>query len=284
MDYKIQNAMLWHLTDSADWQQVEFYPTPNKGGKIVPKFLVIHFTAGSSDARATAQYFQKPNAKASAHLTLDLDGTYVQNVEFDVKAWHAGKSQWAGSRGLNNNSIGIEVVNPGPLTITNNGEFKTWWGKTMKSDDIVVAPHQNNPNGPEYGWIPFTEHQVNALIGVGQELMREYRLLECVVHDMISPGRKFDPGPCMSHRVYEFINNDVNDNAGDYEWQVNVANTLNGRGGPGTSYPVMKELNSGEFVDVLERNGLWWFVDTSDGKDVWVHSKFLKMVKVDNDS
>ena len=34
MDYKIQNAMLWHLTDSADWQQVEFYPTPNKGGKI----------------------------------------------------------------------------------------------------------------------------------------------------------------------------------------------------------------------------------------------------------
>ena len=46
----------------------------------------------------------------------------------------------------------------------------------------------------------------------------------------------------------------------------------------------MKELNSGEFVDVLERNGLWWFVDTSDGKDVWVHSKFLKMVKVDNDS
>lgn len=276
MEYRIQNSYLWTLTPSNDWQQVEFYPTDNKGGEIKPKFLVIHYTAGAVDARGTAQYFQKPQAKSSAHLMLDKDGTFIQGVEFHRKAWHAGKSHWAGYNNLNNHSIGIEVCNPGLLTKTASGDFKTWWGATINDATIIEAPHPNDPNGPVYGWVPFTPQQVSALINVGQLLMKEYKLQECVGHDMIAPGRKTDPGPCMDTRVYDQINRSRADSANDWEWYVaNVNDYLNGRAGPGTNYDVVLTLPKGEVVEVIKRQGIWWFVENETGQEIWVHSKFL---------
>ena len=276
MTHAIKNAFLYKLTPNNDWQQVEFFPTPNQGGEIDPRFLVIHYTAGAADARATAQYFQKPEAKTSAHLNLDLDGSWTQCVEFNKKAWHAGKSQWAGFNNLNSHSIGIEVINPGPLTMSANGGFQTWWGKTITDPNIITAPHQNDPNGPVYGWIPFTEAQVNALIEVGQLLMQEFGLQECVGHDMISPGRKTDPGPCMNHRVYDHINTHAAGTQGAWTWYVaNVNNSLNGRSGPGGNYDVVKQLPKGTELDIIQRQGIWWFVETDIGEQMWVHSKFL---------
>ena len=106
MEYRVQGGYIYALTPSNNWQQVEFYPSPNIGGDITPRFLVIHYTAGAVDARGTAQYFQKPEAKTSAHLMLDKDGTLIQGVEFHKKAWHAGKSSYAGVDSFNNHSIG----------------------------------------------------------------------------------------------------------------------------------------------------------------------------------
>lgn len=275
MAYTIKDGLLFQSSGNS-WEQVEFFPSPNTSGKINPKFLVIHFTAGAQDAVGTARYFQKPEAKTSAHLMLDEDGTFVQGVEFETKAWHAGRSQWSGISGLNSHSIGIEVCNPGPLTKTAAGGYKTWWGKDVNAKHVVEGPHPNDPQGPVYGWVPFTQAQVSALIEVGQLLMKEYNLYECVGHDMIAPGRKSDPGLCMDHRVYDMINDTRSDTEYNYEWYVEkVDDYLNGRAGPGTSYNIEKQLPKGTVVDVLKREGLWWFVDTPDGKDVWVHSKFL---------
>lgn len=276
MSYNVKNALLYTLNNANDWQQVEFFPTENRGDSIEPRFLVIHYTAGAVDARGTAQYFQKPEAKTSAHLCLDTDGTYVQSVEFNIKAWHAGKSQWAGFNGLNSNSIGIEVINPGPLNISRNGTYTTWWGKTIDDPKIIEAPHQNDPNGPVYGWLPFTPEQNSALISLGQVLMQEYGLQECVGHDMISPGRKTDPGPCMNYRVYDQINAFAAGEKGNWEWYVaNVNTSLNGRSGPGSQYSVVEELPKGTNLEVLSRQGIWWNVETDLGQQLWVHSKFL---------
>jgi N-acetylmuramoyl-L-alanine amidase len=283
MNYRIQTSYLYKLTPSNDWQQIEFYPTDNKGSQIDPKFLVIHYTAGSLDARGTAQYFQKPEAKTSAHLILDKDGTMVQCVEFHRKAWHAGKSHWAGYDNLNNYSIGIEVVNPGPLTKNVSGQYKTWWGATVDDSNIIESTHPNDPNGPIYGWVPFTPQQVSTLISVGQSLMREYGLQEGVGHDMIAPGRKTDPGPCMDHRVYDQINSVRADSVNDWEWFVEkVDDYLNGRSGPGTNYEVVAHLPKNSILEVLNRQGVWWFVENSQGLQLWVHSKFLGMRKVNH--
>jgi N-acetylmuramoyl-L-alanine amidase len=280
--YNIQNDVLWQSNSTGNWDQIEFFPTPNKSGTITPKYLIIHYTAGAAGARATAQYFQKPEAKTSAHLNLDVDGTWAQNVEFNVKAWHAGKSSWAGDKNLNDCSIGIEVCNPGPLTITRNG-YQTWWGATIDNPKIIEAPHQNDPNGPVYGWVPFTEAQVEALIEVGQLLMQEYGLQEALGHDMISPGRKTDPGPCMNYRVYDKINAYAAGTQGNWEWYVaNVQNFLNMRSGPGGENSVVAQLPKDSALEILSRQGIWWNVETDEGQQGWVHSKFLGTRRVND--
>ena len=51
--------------------------------------------------------------------------------------------------------------------------------------------------------------------------MTHYGLEECVGHDMISPGRKRDPGPCMnSQRVYDQINAAMDNPNTRWEWYV----------------------------------------------------------------
>lgn len=273
MAFSIKNH---RLVDSDD--PVEYIPSPNVGGKIEPKFLVIHFTAGASDARATAKYFSSKSAKTSAHLTIDKDGEAVQSVPFNVKAWHAGKSQWGGYSNLNEHSIGIEVVNPGPLDITSSG-YVTWWGERIAQGvPVIEAPHPNNPRGKVYGWIPFTAEQNQALVDIGTTLMMKYGMIESVGHDMIAPLRKQDPGPCMNYRIYDRINS-----AGvvsDYTWTVgNVNNSLNGRAGPGTTYDVLSQLPLGTTVDIVRREGEWWMVETEMGEQVWVHSKFMVLTE-----
>jgi N-acetylmuramoyl-L-alanine amidase len=281
--YNIQNDLLYSATSSNKLEQVPFYPTPNVGGKITPRFLVIHFTAGAANAVQTAKYFQKPAAKTSAHLILDKDGTWTQNVELSVKAWQAGRSSWAGVKNLNSHSIGIEVCNPGPLTITQGG-YKTWWGTKINDPDIIEAPHPNAPNGEVFGWQSFTEAQVNGLIEVGQLIMTHYGLEECVGHDMIAPGRKRDPGPCMNYRVYEQINAAMDNTNNHWEWYVaNVKTSLNGRGGPGTNYDIVAELPKGTAIEeILAKEGVWWFIELEEGQQLWLHSKFLGKRKVDN--
>lgn len=284
--YKIDSGLVFE-NKSGKWEQVAFYPTPNQGGQIKPKYFVIHFTAGRLDAHGTAQYFQKPEAKASAHLNLSEDGTLTQNVSLEKKAWHAGKSSWGGVSNLNDHSIGIEVCNPGPLEKTSGG-WKAWFGKIYNNPDIIEAPHPNKPNGPVYGWIPFTEQQIEVLLNLGRVIVDEYDILETVGHDMISPGRKTDPGPCMSTNIYRLLNETSRDNVdvsdkNKWDWYVSPdVSSLNGRAGPGTTYETIVELQPGQMLDeVLDRKGVWWEVETEDGKIVWVHSKFLRTQKLD---
>ena len=125
------------------------------------------------------------------------------------------------------------------------------------------------------------------LIGLGKVIMEEYDIIEAVGHDMIAPGRKTDPGPCMSNNVYRILNESNRDDreheaSKDWEWYVGDVSSLNGRGGPGTSYPVLASLEGGtEIEEVMDRRGVWWEVETANGLVVWVHSKFLKTRKFD---
>src|SRR3546814_18134136 len=54
-----------------------------------------------------------PAARVSSHYVGEEDGTVYRLVPEDRRAWHAGVSYWQGRRGLNDVSIGTEIVNPG---------------------------------------------------------------------------------------------------------------------------------------------------------------------------
>ncbi|MDN5897427.1 MAG: 1,6-anhydro-N-acetylmuramyl-L-alanine amidase AmpD [Psychrobacter sp.] len=55
-------------------------------------------------------YFQTiQGAEVSAHLLIERDGNITQFVNFDERAWHAGRSSYLGRRECNDYSIGIEL-------------------------------------------------------------------------------------------------------------------------------------------------------------------------------
>jgi LysM repeat protein len=72
--------------------------------------ITIHSTANST-LRGVIDWFNNPNAQVSAHYTIDKDGTIVQHVRDQDRAWHAGQSIWKGRASCNDYCLGIELVN-----------------------------------------------------------------------------------------------------------------------------------------------------------------------------
>jgi AmpD protein len=106
--------------------------------------------------------------RVSAHLLIRRDGTVLQYVPFDRKAWHAGKSVFEGREECNEFSIGIELEG---------------------ADDQ-----------------PFADLQYEQLQLITRLLMRHYpavTLDRIAGHSDIAPGRKTDPGPYFDWARYK---------------------------------------------------------------------------------
>lgn len=171
-----------------------FVESQDVGALIQPDVIVLHYTV-LHPLDAVIRAFRSPDIDASAHLVLDTDGTWTQMVPFDRAAWHAGKSSWRGMPGLNNWSIGIEIVNPGPVFVD---------GESVRdvNDRPWDGPFVECPVPPGYPakwthWALYTEEQLRALEDVCRALVRRYHLREILGHSDVSPGRKFDPGPAL---------------------------------------------------------------------------------------
>lgn len=88
--------------------------TANWDGLIISvDYLVIHYTA--ADLKDTLDIFMNPELCVSSHLVIDTDGEIYELVDCldgqSCRGWHAGVSEWNGVQGLNDCSIGIELVN-----------------------------------------------------------------------------------------------------------------------------------------------------------------------------
>ena len=78
------------------------------------RFIVLHYTAGGSGG-GSRDYMMKSSQEkgggggkktfASAHVVVDRDGSTWQIAPFNLKARHAGKSKWKGSKHTLNTSM-----------------------------------------------------------------------------------------------------------------------------------------------------------------------------------
>lgn len=100
--------------------------------------------------------------KVSAHFLVRRDGSLVQYVSTDKRAWHAGVSRFAGRERCNDFSIGIEV----------------------EGTDTE----------------PYDDRQYVVLARLSKMLQHRYPLVAVRGHDDIAPGRKTDPGPAFEWR------------------------------------------------------------------------------------
>lgn len=97
--------------------------------------------------------------KVSAHVLIDRDGRLMQYVPFQLRAWHAGVSNYQGRERCNDFSIGIE----------------------LEGCETVV----------------YTDAQYQSLSDLIRQLLAHYPKLSArhiVGHSDIAPGRKTDPG------------------------------------------------------------------------------------------
>ncbi|MEQ3692291.1 MAG: 1,6-anhydro-N-acetylmuramyl-L-alanine amidase AmpD [Thalassolituus sp.] len=105
--------------------------------------------------------------KVSSHLLIERDGTVIQFVNFNDRAWHAGASEFCGRDNCNDYSIGIELEG---------------------TDDT-----------------PYTAEQYHVLADITASLLKEYPALtedRITGHNNIAPGRKTDPGPAFDWLRY----------------------------------------------------------------------------------
>lgn len=273
MGYRVQN----HWLEGSGDDRVVRHDSPNHGGEITPEFLVIHFTAGRS-AKSSVSWLSDPASKVSAHLVIGRDGSVTQLVAFNRRAWHAGRSQWAGRSDLNSCSIGVELDNKGKLHRVGN-QWRSWFGEVVPDDEVAEAIQKDEH--VRSGWHTYSAEQLEALRKVGAALATEYRLSDVMGHEDIAPGRKNDPGPLFP--MDSFRASVLGREEGTIPVYI-CTTTLNLRDQPSSSGNkiVPEGLPDGtELRDLGEHVGSWWRVlvlSTLNGDndlEGWVHSKYL---------
>ena len=139
-------------------------PSPNQDarpGDAPIDHLVLHYTGMVSAAAALSRLCDAAS-RVSSHYLIDEDGMVYVLVDEASRAWHAGVSYWRGVTGLNDRSIGIEIVNP----------------------------------GHEHGYRAFPEAQLAAVATLSRAILGRHRIpgRNVVAHSDIAPDRKQDPG------------------------------------------------------------------------------------------
>jgi len=136
------------------------YPSPNfdQRSRSIDT-VVIHYT-DMLTPQAALERLSDPEARVSAHYLISERGEVFQLVQDKDRAWHAGVSSWKGVERLNDNSLGIELANPG---------------------------HSN-----EYQ--PFPHEQMTALMELCHALTERHQITYILGHSDIAPMRKKDPG------------------------------------------------------------------------------------------
>lgn len=264
---------------------VKHVSTKKTSGKMVPKMLVLHYTAGTSFEGDLA-ILSTASAKVSCHLVIGPNGEVGQVGDFKDALWHAGVSNWKGYSGLNQHSIGIEVTSPGWLTSKGSGTAATWSGKIIKDNDPWPFIHARHKNPKENAtlWAGFTEKQIDAVLEIGALLMDHYGLKEAVGHDQIAPLRKIDPGPCCPQSVFARFNGNAED-----EQEIERPDLPGGTAMKVTGVAPEKlafrsspngtkrgELSENQIVEQIAVDGKWTNVRTPAGYVGWVWSSYLQ--------
>jgi len=90
-----------------------FIPSPNYNERPPDETvdcIVLHAT-GEDTKRGVVEAFLDPHEHKSAHFIVSRDGSVLQMVPVELRAWHAGNSELGGVNEVNDYSIGIGMVN-----------------------------------------------------------------------------------------------------------------------------------------------------------------------------
>jgi N-acetylmuramoyl-L-alanine amidase len=125
------------------------------------KFIIFHYTGMRKESHAINR-LTNIQSEVSCHYLIKNNGEIVTMVPDLYIAWHAGKSFWGKHKSLNQNSIGIEITNP----------------------------------GHEFNYKKFSKKQIYSLLKLSKFLIKKYKInpKNILGHSDVAPDRKKDPG------------------------------------------------------------------------------------------
>ena len=125
------------------------------------QFIIFHYTGMKKESEAINR-LTNIQSEVSSHYFIKNNGEIIKLVPDLYIAWHAGKSCWKNHKSLNQNSIGIEITNP----------------------------------GHDHGYKKFTQKQITSLLKLSRFLIKKYKInpRNILGHSDIAVLRKKDPG------------------------------------------------------------------------------------------
>jgi len=125
------------------------------------KFIIFHYTGMKSESNALKK-MTDIESEVSSHYLIKNNGEIIKLVPDLYIAWHAGKSLWKNYKSLNQNSIGIEITNP----------------------------------GHKHGYKKFKKKQITSILKLSKFLIKKYKISpkNFLGHSDIAVLRKKDPG------------------------------------------------------------------------------------------
>lgn len=130
--------------------------SPNQGGRIRPKFIVIHHSSGNFEG--TLSWILQRKSRVSYHYLINpANGDRVQMVWDTKRAWGAGRSKWGKFNGMNAHAVQI------------------------------AFDRDTNTRTP-------ADHEIDSCAHKCVYLMEKFGLTSDAIltHEMIAPGRKND--------------------------------------------------------------------------------------------
>lgn len=182
------------------YSKAKLVPSPNKGGPIKPRLIVVHDTAGALAAAGSISWLCNPQSQASAHFVVSREGQVTQLISCNLKAWHAGKSEYLGVKNVNDFSIGIEFVNPGHMEPSGAASARAGFGtvfdrKKYSIEQLGPQDFRGTTSHPAGCWMPYTPAQIDAGLELCLAIKEAYGITDVAPHWLISPRRKIDTNP-----------------------------------------------------------------------------------------
>ncbi|MDP5214089.1 N-acetylmuramoyl-L-alanine amidase [Pseudoalteromonas tunicata] len=155
------------------------------------RFLVMHYTTG--DWQDSLQALTKGEVSSHYLIPEQGDASYPKShlavyrlVDEQHRAWHAGVSHWQGRSNINDQSIGIELINRAacahqPQVLTEIAPSASFF------DNQTFCQYPN-----------FDQQQIQLLIELSKDILARNPDIDptaVVGHSDIQLGNKQDPGP-----------------------------------------------------------------------------------------
>ena len=173
---------------------VEEMHSKNYGQRV--KFLIMHYT-GMDYQSSLQELVHKNNISAHYLVPESHDKTYLDDelkvlklVNENERAWHAGTSYWQGRTAVNDQSIGIEIVNVPKCKQLPQEQTELVKALPLLNMKVAVKKMCFFPD--------YDPKQIELLIKLSKEVLKknpDISPTNIIAHSDIAPQRQNDPGP-----------------------------------------------------------------------------------------